>query len=180
MKKRLILALGILFSLNTTAQTDNVVMEIDGKKVTKSEFLQIYLKNNPNPKYDKQALDEYMELFKKFKLKVAEAEALGYDTIPKLKKELAGYRKQLSQPYLIDSTKNSSLVKQAYERMKNEVHAAHILVKVAENASPEDTLAAYNRILAIKKRIENGEDFATVAKAKTVQTTLLLLETVAI
>lgn len=166
MKKQLILALGILFSLNTTAQTDNVVMEIDGKKVTKSEFLQIYLKNNPNPMYDKQALDEYMELFKKFKLKVAEAEALGYDTIPKLKKELAGYRKQLSQPYLIDSTKNSSLVKQAYERMKNEVHAAHILVKVAENASPEDTLAAYNRILAIKKRIENGEDFATVAKGK--------------
>lgn len=166
MKKRLIVALGILFSLNTIAQTDNVVMEIDGKKVTKSEFLQIYLKNNTNPKYDKQSLDEYMELFKKFKLKVAEAEALGYDTIPKLKKELAGYRKQLSQPYLIDSTKNSALVKQAYERMKNEVHASHILVKVAENASPEDTLAAYNRIMAIKKRIENGEDFATVAKGK--------------
>ncbi|WP_341902788.1 peptidylprolyl isomerase [Fluviicola taffensis] len=166
MKKRLILALGILFSLNTIAQTDNVVMEIDGKKVTKSEFLQIYLKNNNNPKYDKQSLDEYMELFKKFKLKVAEAEALGYDTIPKLKKELAGYRKQLSQPYLIDSSKNSALVSQAYERMKNEVHAAHILVKVAENASPEDTLAAYNRILAIKKRIENGEDFATVARGK--------------
>ncbi|MDF3027565.1 MAG: PpiC-type peptidyl-prolyl cis-trans isomerase [Fluviicola sp.] len=166
MKKRLILALGILFSLNTMAQTDNVVMEIDGKKVTKSEFLQIYLKNNNNPKYDKQSLDEYMELFKKFKLKVAEAEALGYDTIPKLKKELAGYRKQLSQPYLIDSTKNSALVKQAYERMKNEIHAAHILVKIAENASPEDTLAAYNRIMAIKKRIENGEDFATVAKGK--------------
>lgn len=167
MKKRLILALGILFSLNSMAQTDNVVMEIDGKKVTKSEFLQIYLKNNNNPKYDKESLDEYMELFKKFKLKVAEAEALGYDTIPKLKKELAGYRKQLSQPYLIDSTKNSSLVKQAYERMKNEVHAAHILVKVAENASPEDTLAAYTKIMAIKKRIENGEDFATVAKSKT-------------
>jgi peptidyl-prolyl cis-trans isomerase SurA len=166
MKKQLILALGILFSLNTMAQTDNVVMEIDGKKVTKSEFLQIYLKNNNNPKYDKQSLDEYMELFKKFKLKVAEAEVLGYDTIPKLKKELAGYRKQLSQPYLIDSTKNSALVKQAYERMKNEVHAAHILVKVAENASPEDTLAAYNKIMAIKKRIENGEDFATVAKGK--------------
>ncbi len=166
MKKRLLLALGILFSLNTIAQTDNVVMEIDGKKVTKSEFLQIYLKNNTNPKYDKQSLDEYMELFKKFKLKVAEAEALGYDTIPKLKKELAGYRKQLSQPYLIDSTKNSALVNQAYERMKNEVHAAHILVKIAENASPEDTLAAYNRIMAIKKRIENGEDFNTVAKGK--------------
>ena len=92
MKKRLILALGILFSLNSIAQTGDAVMEIDGKKVTKSEFLQIYLKNNPNPKYDKQSLDEYMELFKKFKLKVAEAEALGYDTIPKLKKELEGFQ----------------------------------------------------------------------------------------
>jgi peptidyl-prolyl cis-trans isomerase SurA len=78
--------------LNITAQ-DEVVMEINGQKVTKSEFLQIYLKNNDNPKYDKVALDEYMDLFTKFKLKVAEAEALGYDTIPKLKKELEGYRK---------------------------------------------------------------------------------------
>lgn len=164
MKKRLLLAFGILFAINSMAQSGATVMEIDGKKVSKSEFLQIYLKNNNDPKYDKQSLDEYMELFKKFKLKVAEAEALGYDTIPKLKKELAGYRKQLSQPYLIDSTKNSALVKQAYERMKNEVHAAHILVKVAENASPEDTLAAYNRIMALKKRVENGEDFAAVAK----------------
>lgn len=166
MKKRLLLTFGILLSIQSIAQTDYTVMEIDGKKVSKSEFLQIYLKNNNDPKYDKQSLDDYMELFKKFKLKVAEAEALGYDTIPKLKKELAGYRKQLSQPYLIDSTKNSALVKQAYERMKNEVHAAHILVKVAENASPEDTLAAYNRIMALKKRIENGEDFATVARSK--------------
>ncbi|WP_343606572.1 peptidylprolyl isomerase [Fluviicola sp.] len=166
MKKRLLLTFGILLSIQSIAQTDNTVMEIDGKKVSKSEFLQIYLKNNNDPKYDKQSLDDYMELFKKFKLKVAEAETLGYDTIPKLKKELAGYRKQLSQPYLIDSTKNSALVKQAYERMKNEVHAAHILVKVAENASPEDTLAAYNRIMALKKRIENGEDFATVARSK--------------
>lgn len=164
MKKRLLLAFGILFAIHSMAQSGATVMEIDGKKVSKSEFLQIYLKNNNDPKYDKQSLDEYMELFKKFKLKVAEAEALGYDTIPKLKKELAGYRKQLSQPYLIDSTKNSALVKQAYERMKNEVHAAHILVKVAENASPEDTLAAYNRIMALKKRVENGEDFAAVAK----------------
>ena len=48
-------------------QTDPVLMEINGQAITKSEFLQIYLKNNPNPKYDKASLDEYMELFKKFK-----------------------------------------------------------------------------------------------------------------
>ncbi len=61
MKKRLVLALGLLLSAQVFGQADQTVMEIDGKKVTKSEFLQIYLKNNNNPKYDKQALDEYME-----------------------------------------------------------------------------------------------------------------------
>ena len=167
MKKQLLLALGLVLSLQVVAQKkDPAVLVIDGKKVTKSEFLQIYLKNNNDPKYDKASLDESMELFKKFKLKVAEAEALGYDTIPKLKKELDGYRKQLAQPYLVDSSQNSALVHQAYDRMKTEVRASHILVRIEENASPEDTLAAYNRIMSLKKRIENGEDFATVAKSK--------------
>jgi peptidyl-prolyl cis-trans isomerase SurA len=166
MKKQLILVLSVLFSIQLSAQNDDSVIEIDGKKVSKSEFLQIYLKNNNAPKYDQQSLDEYMELFKKFKLKVAEAEALGYDTIPKLKKELEGYRKQLAQPYLIDSSQNSYLVNQAYERMKTEIRASHILIRVEENALPEDTLRAYNKIMALKKRIEAGEDFAAVAKSK--------------
>ena len=131
MLNRIFLLTSILFisTLNLSAQ-DEVVMEINGQKVTKSEFLQIYLKNNDNPKYDKVALDEYMELFTKFKLKVAEAEALGYDTIPKLKKELEGYRKQLALPYLIDSVENKAMVAQAYDRLQNEVRASHILIRL--------------------------------------------------
>ena len=116
------------------SQKDLVVMDINGEKVTKSEFLQIYLKNNNDPKYDKTSLDDYSELFKKFKLKVAEAEALGYDTIPKLKKELEGYRKQLANPYLIDSASNNSLVLEAYDRFKTEVRASHILLRVEPNS----------------------------------------------
>jgi peptidyl-prolyl cis-trans isomerase SurA len=148
------------------SQKDQVVMDINGEKVTKSEFLQIYLKNNNDPKYDKTSLDDYLELFKKFKLKVAEAEALGYDTIPKLKKELEGYRKQLANPYLIDSASNNSLVLEAYDRFKTEVRASHILLRVDPNALPKDTLDAYNRITALKNRIEKGEDFSSVAKMK--------------
>ena len=166
MKKIISLFVSVLFVQILAAQKEPVVMEINGKPVTKSEFLQIYLKNNNDPKFDKQTLDDYVEMFKKFKLKVAEAEALGYDTIPKLKKELEGYKKQLATPYLIDSVENRYLVEQAYERIKTEVRASHILIRVDANASPKDTLAAYNRILALKKRIEKGEDFATVAKMK--------------
>ena len=141
-------------------------MEVNGQKVSKSEFLQIYLKNNNDPKFDKASIDEYMELFTKFKLKVAEAERLGYDTIPRLKKELEGYRKQLALPYLIDSVENKALVKESYERLKKEIRASHILIKVKQNASPKDTLKAYNRLLELKKRIEDGEEFEIVAKSK--------------
>jgi peptidyl-prolyl cis-trans isomerase SurA len=166
MKKQLLIVLSLILSFGALAQKDPVLLEINGKPVTKTEFLQIYLKNNNDPKYDKASLDEYLELFKKFKLKVAEAEALGYDTIPKLKKELDGYRKQLALPYLIDSAKNEALVKEAYDRTKNEVRASHILIRLESNASPTDTLAAYERIMSLKKRIEKGEEFENVAKGK--------------
>jgi len=166
MAKITLIAVSILLGLCVHAQSEPIVMTINSSDITKSEFLQIYLKNNNDPKYDKESLDEYMELFRKFKLKVAEAERLGYDTIPKLVRELEGYRKQLALPYLIDSTKNKSLVTEAYDRTLNEVRASHILIKVSSNAVAEDTLAAYNKLLKLKKRIESGEEFSVVAKEK--------------
>lgn len=165
MKKYIVLVVSSFFLFKTFAQQNPVLLEVDGKKVTKSEFLQIYLKNNPNPKYDKQSLDEYTELFKKFQLKVIEAEKLGYDTLPKLKSELAGYRKQLATPYLIDSAKNQELVKEAYDRMTKEVKASHILLRIDPNALPVDTLRIYNKIAELKKKIEGGEDFGRIAVA---------------
>ncbi len=166
MKKTVIFLFSFLISNLLFGQSEPVVMEVDGQAVTKAEFLQIYLKNNNDPKYDKASLDDYMELFTKFKLKVAEAEAQGYDTVPKLKRELEGYRKQLALPYLIDSAENKELVKQAYNRLKKEIRASHILIKVGTNAPSADTLKAYNRLLELKERIEKGEDFALVAKSK--------------
>lgn len=166
LKKFLLLITAFLaFSINGISQKggNDVVMTVNGEQVTKSEFLQVYLKNNDDPKYDKESLDEYMELYKKFKLKVAEAEALGYDTIPSLKRELKGYKEQLSHPYLIDSSKTNELLKEAYNRMKYEIKASHILINVTPDASPADTLKAYNKALELKKRIEKGEDFGNVA-----------------
>jgi peptidyl-prolyl cis-trans isomerase SurA len=165
MKKHVVFLFTLTVGFTSWAQ-DPVLMHVGDRAVTRSEFLQIYLKNNPNPKFDKASLDEYMELFKKFKLKVIEAENLGYDTLPKLRNELEGYRKQLATPYLIDSAKNRSLVLEGYERMKTEVSASHILIRVAEDASPADTLAAYNKIMELRKRILKGETFEEVARGK--------------
>lgn len=163
--KKIFFTIAFLASLYATAQKDPIVLEVGDNKVPKSEFLQIYLKNNDHPKYDKKTLDDYVDLFVKFKLKVAEAEAEKYDTLPKLNRELSGYKNTLAQPYLTDQTKQEQLVEQAYNRLKKEIRASHILVKVSPTASPEDTLKAYNRILALKKRIEAGEDFETVARS---------------
>jgi peptidyl-prolyl cis-trans isomerase SurA len=166
MRKPFLLFIGSILTLISFGQTQAIILEVGPRKITKSEFLQIYLKNNPAPKYDETSLDEYMDLFTKFKLKVAEAEALGYDTVPKLKKELEGYRKQLAAPYLIDSAKNEAMVQEAYERMKIEIKASHILVRLDVNAQPNDTLIAYNKIMGLRARIMKGEKFEEVARGK--------------
>ena len=166
LKQSFLLISFLILTITNAFSQDEVVMEINGNRVTKSEFLQIYLKNNDNPKFDKASLDEYMELFKKFKLKVAEAESMGYDTVPKLKRELEGYRKQLALPYLIDSTENIAMVAQSYERLKTEVRASHILLRLKPTASAKDTAKAYFRLMELRERIVNGEDFALIARSK--------------
>ena len=71
MNKLVVLALTFVLGQAAFAQVDPVIMTIDDKEITKTVFLQIYLKNNNDPKYDQASLDEYVELFTKFKLKVA-------------------------------------------------------------------------------------------------------------
>ena len=164
-----LLLLGLLFagiSFGHNDPEDPVVLTIDGEGIHASEFLYIYTKNNPNPSFKKADLDEYLELFINYKLKVKEAENLGYDTIPKLNKELSNYRKQLAMPYMIDKEQSEKLIEEAYYRTEYEVRANHILIRIKPNATPEDTLKAYNEIMALRERIMNGEDFNVVAKGK--------------
>ena len=91
------------------AQDNRVLMNIGGDDVTVDEFLGIYNKNNTNNVVDKKTMNEYVELFVNFKLKVKEAESLGMDTNAKFVRELGGYRNQLAQPYLIDKSVNDQL-----------------------------------------------------------------------
>lgn len=163
----LALTLAAFFSTAAIAQngsTDPVIMTVDGKPVPRSEFEAIYKKNNKDAAVTREALNEYLDLFINYKLKVREAEVLGMDTIRKFKNELDGYRKQLARPYLIDRELNDALMKEAYDRMQEEVRASHILVTVAPDATPEDTLAAWKKINGLRDRVMKGEDFASVAK----------------
>lgn len=151
-------------SLNAQEKKDEVILRVGGEDITKSEFLNIYQKNNTKGQaIDKKSLNEYLELYINFKLKVRESKDLGLDTVTAFKTELDGYRTQLAKPYLVDKDVNEELLQEAYERMKLDVRAKHILIKVGENALPKDTLEAYNKVIKLHNRILNGESFESVA-----------------
>lgn len=140
-------------------------MTIGDKKITLDEFERIYNKNNNSITANQQTPEEYLDLFINFKLKVMEAEKLGMDTTKKFLAEFNNYKDQLAKPYLADEETREALMKEAYERMKKDVHVSHILLGLPNQPTPQDTLERYQRALEIRQRILDGEDFATVARA---------------
>lgn len=164
MKNLQFILLFLLTALIADAQKDKVILTIDNEPIYKSEFEYVFKKNNDDDFISKQDLDEYMELFINYKLKVKEAEEMGMDTASAFVKELNGYRNQLAAPYLIDKEVNEELIKEAYERMKTELRASHILIKVDADAIPQDTLAAYNEALNVRNQIVGGASFEKTAR----------------
>ncbi|HJH60929.1 MAG TPA: peptidylprolyl isomerase [Bacteroidetes bacterium] len=140
------------------------LLTLGDKEFTADEFMAVYEKNNVRSDViDKKTVDEYMDLFINFKLKVTEAENLKMDTSAKFIRELNGYRQQLAKPYFSNDEVTEKIVEEAYERMKYDLNADHILVKCDLHAVPSDTLKAYNKALELRKRILAGEDFGDVA-----------------
>ncbi len=162
----LFLLFAISISLNVFGQkNDPVLFSVDGVPVHKSEFDYIYTKTNgPNANYSKESLDEYLNLYVNFKLKVAKAKEMKLDTIVSLQQELNGYRRQLADSYLIDREVTEKLVQEAYLRSRQDVDISHILVKLAPNATPADTLKAWNKAIEAKKILDSGKPFGNVAK----------------
>ncbi len=155
-----------LFTLNLSARKkDEIVVKIGNLQVTKEEFTANYQKNNTNilDEKDKKTPAEYLELYINFKLKVLEAQKLGYDTVKSFIEELNGYRQELARPYLTDVSFNEEMVQTAYHRTQYERKASHILIRVTPEANPADTLAAWNKISDLRKQITDGADFDEIA-----------------
>ncbi|MBK8473125.1 MAG: hypothetical protein IPL33_13735 [Sphingobacteriales bacterium] len=131
----------------TSPTTDPVLFTYSGIPVTKSEFIQVYEKLNGQDTalYSPKSVDDYLELYTNFKLKVKEAESMGLDTTQSLTNQLAEYRKQLAQNYLYDKQITDKLVAEAYERLSKEVQVSHILIACKEDAAPADTIIAHKK-----------------------------------
>ncbi|HEX6224807.1 MAG TPA: peptidylprolyl isomerase [Chryseolinea sp.] len=159
----------LFFFSFSQAQVDKkspiTLFTVNKKPVTVEEFIYLYKKNHQDPQKDftQEKINEYLDLFIKFKLKVEEARSRGFDTTKVFVKEFNGYKDELRKPYLPDTKIIDSLVKLTYARLREEINASHILVAVKQDALPDDTLKAYTKITELRDRILKGADFGQVA-----------------
>ncbi len=162
MKKSLLFFLSVFILITKTfGQNDPVLFTVNGAPVHLSEFNYIYTKTNGSKAdFSRASIDEYLDLYTKFKMKVARAKDMKLDTIPALKEELAGYRRQLADSYLTDKEVTEKLVREAYDRIQRDISLSHILVKIDRN----DTTAAWATAQAIKARLAKGENFEALVK----------------
>lgn len=163
-KKTLILsaiAASAIISATAAKTTDPVVMTVNGKDIRQSEFEYLYQKNNLQ-QLAPQTMEEYVDMFVVYKLKVAEAEAAGLHLTDEFKKEYESYCAELSKPYLSDSLVGKKLIDEAYGRMATSRLVSHIMLPIG--ATYDENVANRQRLDSIRNAIVNGgADFGEMA-----------------
>lgn len=164
------LLFAILFAIVSISSTycqgeDEVLFTVEGSPVLVSEFNYIYTKNNGDKAdYSRASVEEYLDLYKKFKLKVQKARDMKLDTIPALISELAGYRKQLADSYLTDKEVTETLIKEVYDRQNYDVKVRHIVARYPNRATEDQIKEAKEKIDAVYAEIKSGKSFVDMAK----------------
>jgi len=155
-----------------SAQAQEVLLTVGNQQITAEEFKAVYLKNKDvGRSVDPKTPEEYLDLYIRFKLKIAEAYTQQRDTASKFIKEFDGYRTQLAKPYLSDPGSEEALIKEAYDRLNQEVRAAHIMYALEANALPSDTARVYNEMLSLRNQILKGKlTFENAARTKSADT----------
>jgi peptidyl-prolyl cis-trans isomerase SurA len=164
--KQFFFGLFFSFSLGAIAQTNSkeILFSINEKPYYTDEFARVYKKNLDLVKDESQKdLNQYLELFIGYKLKVNKAYKLGLQNNSQYQTELKSYRTQLAKNYFNDTKITKELIEEGYNRLQKEIKASHILIMVDENAAPEDTLKAFKKINDIREKALKGEDFGALA-----------------
>lgn len=160
------LYLSIIFvtiSLSAFSQNDKVLMSVGDDLVTVAEFKYIYEKNNgEEANYSKESLEEYLDLYKKFKLKVQKAKELKIDTIVSLQEELFGYKRQLANSYLMEKDVTQNLIDQLYNRQKQDVRFSHILSLVPPNSTQRTIESALSRLSEARNKLNENQPWQGV------------------
>ncbi|MDR2681034.1 MAG: peptidyl-prolyl cis-trans isomerase [Tannerella sp.] len=164
----LFVALVLVTTIEAKEKKDPVVMTVAGKEIPLSEFIYMARKDNSVDLNDKKSVDHYVELFKVYKLKVADAESLNIHKASKFEKELGDYTRQLQESYLSDKASEDSAMRVVYERLKYIPGFKHILFYLpGGELVPKDTVETYNKAVEAYNRIKNGESFESTGESLT-------------
>ena len=144
-----------------SSKSDPVVMTVNGKDVKQNEFLYLFNKNN-SQQAAPQTIDEYVDMFVVYKLKVAAAEAAGLDTTATFRSEFDGYCADLATPYLKDSELEGKLLDEAYDRARTRRRVSHILVEPGRTPAEDKEIRA--RLDSLRGAISSGADFGELAR----------------
>ena len=170
MKLRLFLLTSLLCGTSAFAQDDPTIMKINGVPVSRSEFEYSFNKNNSEGVIDKKSVNEYVDLFVNYKLKVVAALDAHLDTLTSFKTEFASYRDQQIRPTMVTDEDVLKEAHKVYEETKNRIgaaglfHAAHIFLHLDQKAKSEDQAKVKSRIDSIYSVLKKGGDFAALAK----------------
>lgn len=163
--KKINLVVLLMLTAFMFAQNKNkeVLFTIDNTPYHTDEFIRVYQKNLDLVKDDSQKdLNNYLDLFVAYKLKIQKAHKLNLHLDTKFQKELNSYREQLAKKYLTDSKVTDELINEAIERSKFEVKCSHILIQFP-NGDANDTIEALKKINDIKNQVKAGADFNKLA-----------------
>lgn len=153
----------LCFSKAQAVNSDSVIMTVAGKEVLLSEFLYMAAKNNEVDLSNKKSLDAYVELFKNFKLKVADAESAGLDKTSSFTNEFTRYRAELTASYMSDAKGEEDAVRMIYDRGQDVLELSYILFRFPGKVVSKDTVPLYQAAYNAYKRVQTGEDFKDVA-----------------
>ena len=132
---------------------DLVVLEVGPSRVNLADYQAFYLKNNSNLEVAKKSTQEerehFLDLLTDYKLKLQDAYDRNLLNDPEIQKELQEYRSSLASSFLLEKELTEPGIKQMYERRQQNLRAQHILISVRQDASPEDTLKAYQKAMEV-------------------------------
>jgi len=170
MKRKLFSMLFLAVTAAHAQKYDPIIMTVAGVDVPRSEFEYSYNKNNTDGVIDKKTIEEYVDLFVNYKLKVQAALDAKYDTLTSFKTEFAQYRDQQILPTFVTDADMLEEAHKVYDQTKENigpdglVSAAHILILTPQKATEEQQRDAKRRIDSVYTALQAGADFESLAK----------------
>jgi len=164
-RRLMLLGFIVPFFCNAQINSDSVIMTVAGKDISLAEFEYMAAKNSEVDLTNKKSLNDYLTLFKNFKLKVADAENVGFDKTNSFISEYRKYKSELMLSYMSDQKGQDAVTKMIYDRGNEVLSLRYILFRLPDETVSKDTLVVYQKAYNAYRRIQAGESFDVVAKS---------------